>query len=192
MNKYKFFDLIRKIVFVLLREFSSFIIFYGKAVFYFYTKCWPTHIGSNILHRNVANSVNIGTSSAFYSNVVFEIGEDANLSIGNNFTFSYGSILVCNEAIRIGNNVMIGEYPSLRHPTHEYHEKEIPFCKQRDFSKPIILGDNIWIGRGCIVMPGTTIENNVIVGANSIVKGHLYSNFIYAGSPVRKIRSIIG
>lgn len=50
--------------------------------------------------------------------------------------------------------------------------------------------NNVWIGRVSILLPGTVIGNNVVVGANSVVSGILKSNSLYAGSPVRYIKSI--
>ena len=64
----------------------------------------------------------------------------------------------------------------------------IPFCLQPDISSPIIIGNNVWIGRGCIVLHGSVIEDDVIVAANSVVKGHLIKGYIYGGSPAKILK----
>jgi acetyltransferase-like isoleucine patch superfamily enzyme len=183
-------DFVRKVSFLAGKKLHIVVTFGRKLVFYFYTKCWIKHIGKRIQFLGVANNVSIGNDAAFYSNVILDIEENALLKIGNNFTLSYGSIIVCNKHVEIGNFVMIGEYTSIRDTSHSFKSKDTPFCKQQDYSSSIILGNNIWIGRGCMLFPGTIINDNVIVGANSVIKGHLEANSVYAGSPAKKIKSL--
>jgi acetyltransferase-like isoleucine patch superfamily enzyme len=132
----------------------------------------------------------IGRDSSFYSNLRFEIGETAILSIGHHFTASYGCVIACNSKISVGDHVMIGEYTSVRDTSHSYGDPSKPFIKQSDYSEPILIGSNVWIVRGCVLLPGTTIQDNVIIGANSVVKGSVDSNGIYAGAPLKKIKAL--
>lgn len=53
----------------------------------------------------------------------------------------------------------------------------------------IVVGDNVFIGRGATLLPGTSIGDNSVVGAGAVVKGHLEANGVYAGVPARKISS---
>ena len=62
--------------------------------------------------------------------------------------------------------------------------------KNSDYFQPIIIGDNVFIGYGAIILPGTKIGNNVIVAAGSVVKGKLSDNSIYAGIPAKYICSV--
>ena len=59
-----------------------------------------------------------------------------------------------------------------------------------DIIAPIILGDNVFIGACSLILPGTKIGNNVIIGAGSIVTGVIPDNGVYVGSPARKIKTI--
>ena len=56
--------------------------------------------------------------------------------------------------------------------------------------KKVIIGNKIFIGWGATILPGTVIGDNVIIGANSVVSGHLEGNHVYAGNPAKKIISI--
>lgn len=59
----------------------------------------------------------------------------------------------------------------------------------QDFSKTIVIGNNVWIGKNCLIMPGCVIEEVVVVnGANSLVNGTLKKDFIYAGNPMKEIK----
>lgn len=52
------------------------------------------------------------------------------------------------------------------------------------------LGNNIFIGMNSLILPNTTIEDNVIIGAGSLVKGYIKANGVYAGNPAKYISSI--
>jgi carbonic anhydrase/acetyltransferase-like protein (isoleucine patch superfamily) len=54
---------------------------------------------------------------------------------------------------------------------------------------PVRIGNNVWIGFRCIILPGATIENRVLIGAGSVVSGVLKSDSIYAGDPAKFIRN---
>lgn len=63
-------------------------------------------------------------------------------------------------------------------------------CRTADFFGRIVIGNNVFIGYGCTILPGSIIGDNVIVGANAVVKGQLNSNSVYAGIPARYICSL--
>ncbi len=53
---------------------------------------------------------------------------------------------------------------------------------------PITLVNNVWIGGGAIIMQGVIIEDNVVIGAGSIVTKDISSNMIAYGNPCRIMR----
>lgn len=59
-----------------------------------------------------------------------------------------------------------------------------------DSVKPIIIGNNVFIGYGALILPGVKIGDNVVVGAGSIVSRDLQSNAVYAGVPAKRIKSL--
>lgn len=58
-----------------------------------------------------------------------------------------------------------------------------------EITKPITVGDNVYIGIRSIIMPGVSIGNNVIIAAGSVVTKDLSDNGIYGGVPARLIKS---
>jgi acetyltransferase-like isoleucine patch superfamily enzyme len=56
--------------------------------------------------------------------------------------------------------------------------------------KEISVGDNVFIGMNCILLPGTKIGNNVIVGAGSVVRGDVPDNSIVMGNPATVVTDI--
>ena len=189
-KKFGFYNILRKLVYRLVQWVGLLFRFARRCRFYFRTQSWIRGVGRGIVIRGIGNHIKFQYLTYLYENVVIEISEHARLQVGNHFTLSYGGIIACHHSIEIGDYVMIGEYTSIRDTSHNYATEGIAFMTQQDVSLPIKIGNNVWIGRGCIIFPGTLIEDGVIVGAHSIVKGHLKSNNIYAGAPLRLVSQI--
>lgn len=87
------------------------------------------------------------------------------------------------DIITMGNHVVIGvESVVITHcPVSFYKEG-------KDYT--INIGNNVFVGMGCYILPGTKIGDNVIIGAGSVVTGTIPSNCIAAGNPCKFIRSI--
>lgn len=62
--------------------------------------------------------------------------------------------------------------------------------KNIDLFEPILIGNNVFIGFGAVILPGTEISDNVIIGSGSVVKGKIESNSVYAGVPAKFICTI--
>lgn len=98
--------------------------------------------------------------------------------------------------IVIGNNALIAPNVQIYtafHPTSAEERFGEPredgsfvFCKTQ--TAPVIIGDNVWIGGGAIILPGVTIGNNVVIGAGSIVTKDIPDDVVACGNPCRVIR----
>ena len=112
------------------------------------------------------------------------------IEIGNNFGIS-GTTIYSTSSITIGNNVTIGDNCKIIdndfHPLDPVHRR---LGKNEQFTrrKEIRIGDDCFIGMNSIILKGTILGNNVIVGAGSIVSGRFPDNCILAGNPARIIR----
>jgi acetyltransferase-like isoleucine patch superfamily enzyme len=183
------YDFVRNIFYFLITK--KVLIIHRKFKALFYLKNYNVILGPRFNIIGLPKFINIGDFTNFLDNNTIEIGASAKLEVGKSCIFSYGVIISCMESIEIGNDVQIGEYTSIRDSTHDYSDFGVPMKYNKDISKGIIIGNNVWIGRGCIILPGTIIEDGVVVGANSVVKGHLTTNNIYVGSPVKIVKSRI-
>lgn len=56
------------------------------------------------------------------------------------------------------------------------------------YNKPIVIGDDVWLGANVVLMPGVVIGSHVVIGANSMVNTDIPSGTIAAGVPVRIIK----
>ena len=154
---------------------------------YYYFKRLDIRIGKNVSLLGYSENLVIGKDINIYNNCVFELGPNAKLDLGNHIIFSYGVVLCCQLNIKIGSDVQIGEFTSIRDTTHDYTNFGKPIMYNKDISNEIVIGDNVWIGRNCLIAPGAKIGNGVVVGANSLVKGVLEDNGVFVGNPIRKI-----
>lgn len=58
-----------------------------------------------------------------------------------------------------------------------------------EITKPITLGDNVYVGSYTIILPGVTIGNNCVIGAGSIVSRNIPDGSVAVGSPARVIKT---
>jgi acetyltransferase-like isoleucine patch superfamily enzyme len=118
-------------------------------------------------------------------------GNNCRIEIGEGSTF--GSInLVCmgtNNYIEIGKNCMFAEnidlWASDSHPVFNDENNLI------NPSKPIKVGDFVWIGSHCKILKGVSIGNGSIVGMSSIVTKNIEPRTLNVGNPTRTIKSNI-
>ena len=90
--------------------------------------------------------------------------------------------------ITIGEDVQIGPNVQLLTATHPIEPE--PRRSKWEGSRPITIGNNVWLGGGVIVCPGVTIGDNTVVGAGAVVTRDLPANVVAVGNPARVIRNI--
>lgn len=104
------------------------------------------------------------------------------MKIGNNVLI-YGAIEPYRaDIITMGDHVVIGANTTII--TH------CPISFYTGEPVEIILGNNVFIGKGCHILPGTIIGDNVMIGAGSVVASNIPSDSIAAGNPCRVIRAM--
>lgn len=107
------------------------------------------------------------------------------------------AIFLDNNIINIGKNGLIGPGVQLLTASHPLSARERLITSNENlktsyktFSKPIQIGDNVWIGGNTVVLPGITIGNNVTIGAGSVVTKNIPDNMLAFGNPCKIIRQI--
>ena len=109
-----------------------------------------------------------------------------NIHVGKNVFINMGCKFQDQGGIFIGDGVLIGHNVVLATLNHA----KSPCDRSTMLPAPIHIGKNVWIGIASTVLPGVTIGDNSIVGANSVVTHDVPPNTIGAGSPARKIGDV--
>jgi acetyltransferase-like isoleucine patch superfamily enzyme len=111
-----------------------------------------------------------------------------NITIGNNVIINPDSALIATESkIVIGDNVLIAPKVFIQTQNHNFKSKDTLIRFQGESMKDVIIGDDVWVAYGVIVLPGCKIASGSVIGAGSVVTSDLESYSINVGSPARKI-----
>ncbi len=99
--------------------------------------------------------------------------------------------------VTLGDDVFIGPNCTLAPPVHPLliEERKMQIradntAFDKEYAKPIVLEDGVWLASGVIVAGGVTIGKNSVIGAGSVVTRDIPANVFAAGNPCRVIREI--
>lgn len=176
-----------------------------------YTGFLRRHFGSfghNSLIAYKANKlkgleyINIGCNTQISKGVLLTAwkeynGEDTGnpeIIIGDNCTIRDFCHITAINSIRIGSNLLTGTNVLITDNSHGANSREemnLNPSLRKPYSKgPVVIGDNVWLGNNVCVMPGVSIGDGAVVGANSIVTHDVPSYSIAAGIPAKEIKQI--
>lgn len=116
-----------------------------------------------------------------------------NIYIGDNVEINMNCVFLDCNRIEIGKNSGIGPGVHIYTVFHPIKAKErlgenSTFWKSQ--TAPVIIGNNVWIGGGSIILPGVTIGDNTTIGAGSVVTKDVPANVLALGNPCRVIRNL--
>lgn len=118
----------------------------------------------------------------------FNCDNGKNIHVGDEFLANYNVTILDIAPVYIGNYVMIGPSTSIITVNHPLSPKG-----RRNHlgqAKPVTIGNDVWIGANCTILPGVTIGNNVVVAAGAVVTKNVPDNCIVGGVPAKLIRKI--
>lgn len=118
-----------------------------------------------------------------------------NISIGENTFVNTNCMFLDNNKIIIGKNGLIAPYVQIYTANHplKASDRIIVGDKTRYLTstKPVKIGDNVWIGGNSVIFPGVTIGSNVTIGAGSVVTKNIPDNVLAFGNPCVVKRELI-
>lgn len=149
---------------------------------------------NSFVHHSVDIShpkkVKVGESSILYKQISIYTNEYGSFEIGKNSHIApFGYLLIDKNRVVIGDDVAIGPFCSVICHSNKIDGDSNLFSKNY-LDGDITIGNNVFIGTQCTILPGTIIEDNVVIASNSVVKGRIESSSVYGGSPVKKIKNI--
>lgn len=147
--------------------------------------------GRVVLHdRVVLDSQNRGYHANLFGPVKL-VAETAGaeIVIGDD-TRIHGTCIHARRSVRIGSRCLIGANCQIidsdgHHASFDDVDRRLTTCGE---ARPIVIEDSVWLGTGCIVLPGVTIGRGTVVGAGSVVTSDLPAMCLAAGVPARVVR----
>lgn len=138
----------------------------------------------------IGQGVYIGRGSTF---VIGQApGQDEQqMQIGDNTWITQNFLMLSLNGVCIGSNVLIGEGVSVRDSTHAYSDPNRPIREQGDVYGTILIEDDVWIGRGCLIQgrpEGVTIGRGAILAANSVASRSIPAGEVWGGVPARFLK----
>ena len=147
------------------------------------------------------HAVRIGNHVSCYAGCSFSIGKSGYAAVGD-FTLLNGALIMAEERIEIGSHCLVswnvGIADSDFHPLAPAQrlidaKALAPFYKNRPprpklETRPVIIGDNVWIGMHSLILKGVTIGENSVVAAGAIVTKSVPANCVVAGNPATVVK----
>lgn len=106
------------------------------------------------------------------------------IRIGDNVDIGINTIIYGRECVKIGNNTSIAALCYIIDSNHGTTKEEL-IREQGMETKPIEIGDDVWIGAQCMILKGSKIGNGAVIGANSLVNSEIPPYAIAYGTPAR-------
>jgi len=139
------------------------------------------------VHVSGTANIKLGQRCRLGMDVELRTIETGRIQIGADTRLNRGCTLTSYAQILIGDFTIIGEFVSIRDANHGLERGE-PMRYQPHTCEEIQIGRDVWIGRGSCILPGVTIGEGAVIGANSVVTKDVPDFGIAAGVPARVIR----
>ncbi|MGH8195786.1 MAG: acyltransferase [Woeseiaceae bacterium] len=110
------------------------------------------------------------------------------LTIGARTAIAAGCFIAAGRAgTHIGDDCLIGANCTIVSNTYRFDNLDVLFFGQGEDSKGTVIGNNVFIGSNCVIVDGAVIEDNVMLGAQSLVIGKIPKNSVAQGNPAKVI-----
>jgi len=111
--------------------------------------------------------------------------------IGDRTTIGRGSHIVGHFSVEVGSDVQTGPYVYITDQNHGYEDPDAVVHVQWPHDVPVVIGDGSWLGTGVVILPGTRLGRNTVVGAGAVVRGTFPDHCVLAGVPARIVRRYV-
>ena len=114
---------------------------------------------------------------------------DAKLVIGPNVGIGMGATISAARKVVIGEHVLLARNVYISDHAHGFEKIGVPIMRQGAMDiAPVSIGRNTWLGQNVVVLPGATIGEHCVIGANSVVNSTIPDFSLAVGAPARVIK----
>lgn len=95
---------------------------------------------------------------------------------------NHGVVIYAAEKVTIGNYCLLGDMVTIYDTSFHQLQPDRPV-----HTAPVTIGSNVWIARGAMILPGVTIGDYAVIGANAVVSKDVPARTVVAGNPAKPI-----
>ena len=119
----------------------------------------------------------IGSNFKMRDGAKIRVRKGAVCKLSRNVSVNSNNMIACHECIEIGDDVQLSPNVQIYDHDHDFHaEGGVKTGKYK--TAPVKIGNNVWIGANTVILRGTEIGDNCVIGAGCVVKGHVPENTI--------------
>lgn len=111
-----------------------------------------------------------------------------NMVLGEKVFFNFNCVVLDVMQVNIGSRTLVGPNVQIYTATHPTNHRVR--ASGLEYAKPIVIGEDVWIGGSAVICPDVTIGDRTIIGAGSVVTKDIPSDVFAAGNPCRIIRNL--
>lgn len=133
---------------------------------------------ASFFFKRCGKNLRLGRNISFY--------QPSKITIGDNVYIAYGNWFSAGGKLEIGDEVIFG--PKSNISTSNHTRLNNSFRYGPPVLDSIKIGKGVWIAGNCTITAGTDIGAGALIAANSVAKGSIEANCLYAGAPAKKIK----
>lgn len=111
----------------------------------------------------------------------------SNIRLGRKCYFNFNCVVLDVCPVTVGDHTLFG--PAVQIYTAS-HPLDAELRRTQEFGKPVVIGSDVWVGGGAIILPGVTVGSRSVIGAGSVVTRDVPEGVLAAGNPCRVIRPV--
>lgn len=118
----------------------------------------------------------------------FNIDYGCNISLGKRFYSNFNLTILDCSLVTIGDRCTFGPNVSIFAATHE---AEVQSRRDNiEYGRPVVIGDDCWIGGNVVILPGVTIGRGCTIGAMSVVSRDIPDFSVAMGQPAKVVKKV--
>lgn len=145
-------------------------------------------IGKNVTIKTTDGGNIIIGDNVFIEGNCYIYAQRGTIEMGANGFIGFGSQIVAKKSIQIGKEFQLAAYSIIRDANHSI-KKGIPINSQTHHVKPIVIGDDVWLGVHAVITAGSCVGKGAVVAANAVVTKEVQPNAVVGGVPAKFIKT---
>lgn len=111
----------------------------------------------------------------------------SNIHLGERVYFNFNCVVLDVCEVHIGDYTLFGPAVQILTPMHPLGAAA---RREREYGKPIVIGSDVWVGGGALILAGVRVGSRSVIGAGSVVTRDIPEGVLAAGNPCRVIKAI--